>query len=93
MCTGVYGREWVCMGALGCRGMGGHKKKTSISKNGLVGLWFRCMHGREISRKMHTCDVRHKEGNEGLRSVGMSSDGCRGMHEHAANAKQDKKSN
>ena len=92
MCTGEYGCEWVCMGALGHRGTGVHKNKTSISKNGLVGLGFRCMYGREISRKIHTCAVRHTGGNEGLRRVGMSSDGCRGMHWHVANAKQGKKS-
>ena len=50
------------------------------------------MYGREITRKIHTCEVSHKEGNEALGSVGMRSGGCRGMHEHAANAKQNKKS-
>ena len=64
------------MGALGHRGTGGHKNKTNIDKHGLlVGLGFRCMYAREISRKIHTCVIRHKGGNEGLRRVGMSSDG------------------
>ena len=94
--SGADGCEWVYMGVLGYRGMGTHKKKTNITTNGLVGqqlVWFRCMYGREIIWKICTCTVNHKEGNEGLRSVGMSSGGCRGMHGHATNAKQDKKSN
>ena len=51
---------FVCMGALGRRGTGGHKNKTNIDKNGLAGLGFRYMYAREISRKIHTCAVRHK---------------------------------
>ena len=42
--------------------------------------------------KIHTCAVRHTGGNEGLSRVGMSLDGCRGVHWHAASAKQGKKS-
>ena len=35
--SGADGCEWVYMGALGYRGMGGHTKKTGMAKNGLVG--------------------------------------------------------
>jgi len=50
------------------------------------------MYGREISpKKTHMC-AQTQRGNEGLGRVGMGSDGCRGMHMHAANAKQGKKS-
>ena len=51
MCTGVNGRKWAYMGVVGCRGAREHKNSVNIDKNGLVGLGFRFMYGREISRK------------------------------------------
>ena len=50
------------------------------------------MYGLGISRKNTYMCAQVQKGNEGLRRVGMGSDGCRGMHMHAANTKQDKKS-
>ena len=41
------------MGALGRRGTGKHKSKTSIRQNGQAGLGFRCMYDRSITE--NTC--------------------------------------
>ena len=80
------------MGALGHGGTGRHKNKTSRGKNGLAGyVSVTCMAGKFPGK--HTCMcAQTKRGNEGLGRARMGLDGCRGMHRHAANAKQGKKS-
>ena len=55
------------MGVLGCRGMGGHKKKTSISKNGIRrGNIFACgshqhaSHAKALFSHAKTCESHAK---------------------------------
>ena len=89
----MYGCIWVRIGLYGCVRVQapGETQKEDNHKQKWVGRTMVSMHACPGNfPKIHTCAVRHKEGNEGLRSVGMSSDGCRGMHEHVANAKRGK---
>ena len=84
---GAYGCFGVCMGALGYTNAKPKANNTKRGINELSRVRFPAMCGREISQKRHICVCRHKMGKEGLRRVGIGSNGCRGMHIHAANAK------
>ena len=92
----MYGCIWVQMGLYGCVRVQGHgvTLKEDKHKQKWVGRTMVSTHVWTGNLpKIHTCAVRHKEGNGGLRSVEVSSGGRRGMHGHTTRAKQDKKSN
>ena len=69
------------MGVVGCTSTNAQANNTKRHGNGIVGY--------DSPKKTHMC-VQTERDKEGLRRVGMGSDGCRGMHWHPANAKQDK---
>ena len=76
---GVYGCIWVCMGALGHTNTYTQANNAIRDTNGLAGCDSRpCMAGK-FHQKRHAYECRHKGVKEGLRKVGMGSDGCRGV--------------
>ena len=72
---------WVCMGALGCIDTKTQANNTKRDIHGLAGhghVSRTCMDGKYPSKRLYlSADIK---GKEGLRRVGMGSDGCRGMY-------------
>lgn len=88
---GVDGCGWVSMGAVGCRGTGGHKNKTIRDKNGRTGRCFGAMAG-EISPNIMFYDVKAQRDTDGCRWVTMGVDRCNRVYDYGRNVKQYKKS-
>ena len=69
------------MGAVRCRGTGGHKNKTSRAKNGRTGRCFGAMAGGNFPEH-HVLRWQAKSGADGCGRVKMGSYGCAGVQGH-----------
>ena len=68
------------MGAVWYTNTNAQANNTKRHRNGIVGYDFRsCMAGKFPPKKTHMC-AQAQRGKEGLRRVGMGSEGCRGVH-------------
>ena len=90
--TGLNGRGWVWMGALGRRGHGGHKNKASRGH-----IWsYRPRFGSYGRRNFpghHVLEGYEKNGVNGCRWVQVDADGGERTHGQWKKQKQGKRSN
>ena len=87
--TGVNGRGWVHMGALGRRGHGGHKNRAGRGYLGSHRSGFGT-YGRGNFPGHHVLGGWSKSGADGCRWMHIGSDGCDRTDGHGEEQKQGK---